>query len=862
MPPRRRPITLGVVVAALAALTLSVLTALPGSAAADPVTTAQQRLRADASASLHLSRGAGGLLTFAGTDAGAEVANPAVSSSDSVADAARAHLARYGAAFGATSTGTSLVQGRTLHTTAGTDTVSYDQEIGGLPVLGGGVVLTLGADRQLVSVLATLSRVGKFPTARVTNAQASRVARAAALKSGARDGFRVVDHGRWVLDPAVLGGSLPGGARAVRRLEVTDGVALRRIVLVDDQSGRVLMNLDQIEQADRVVCDLANAFVDANNPPVCNSGFARVEGDPATGVADVNDAYDLSGAVSDYYNVVGGLDLTTLLGVPVLGVPKLASTVRLCNVGSPCPFENAFWNGTQMYYGQDYAGADDVVGHEMTHGVIDRYSSLFYWGQSGAMNESIADIMGELIDQRRTGDDDSAWDLAEDLPIGALRNLKDPTLGEDPSNIVNGSPDSMTSPFYWNDPTYLDNQGVHYNSGVGNKTAYLISQGGSFNGQTITGVDVGDPTFSRSAKLWLLTIQSLTSGSDYADLSRVLDQSCQSLVSSAVMTAAQCTNVHKAGVATELTTTPPALPQPADAAQTCPGARAKRVLFDSETGATPSAKFTSASGSGSWIRDDYSFLGSNATSGLDSWFGINPDPLFGDQKVNPLVATNGVSLPAGQPTYLWFQGWYLFEYGSQATSNYDGGAVEVDNVADAAPPVDVAALPWVNGPTRTLSSSFGNPAGGRKAFARDSNGWTASRVDLSSFGGKTVKPRFTTYGDNDTSLIGWYVDDVRVYTCDAVAMVARTPTISGRARVGKTLTASPGAWSPSGITFTYQWLRNGQVISGATGKTLKLKNKDKGKKISVRVTGKKTDYVTTTVVSKQTKKVKAKKRRN
>ena len=53
-----------------------------------------------------------------------------------------------------------------------------------------------------------------------------------------------------------------------------------------------------------------------------------------------------------------------------------------------------------MFYGQGFASADDVVGHEMTHGVIERNSDLFYWGQSGAINESLADVMGEIIDHR------------------------------------------------------------------------------------------------------------------------------------------------------------------------------------------------------------------------------------------------------------------------------------------------------------------------------------------------------------------------------------------------------------------------------------------------------------------------------
>ena len=77
--------------------------------------------------------------------------------------------------------------------------------------------------------------------------------------------------------------------------------------------------------------------------------------------------------------------------------------MRFCYPGSrpqDCPLQNAFWNGVGMFYGQGFASADDVVGHEMTHGVISHHADLFYWGQSGAINESLADVMGEIVDHR------------------------------------------------------------------------------------------------------------------------------------------------------------------------------------------------------------------------------------------------------------------------------------------------------------------------------------------------------------------------------------------------------------------------------------------------------------------------------
>ena len=65
------------------------------------------------------------------------------------------------------------------------------------------------------------------------------------------------------------------------------------------------------------------------------------------------------------------------------------------------------------------------------------------------------------------------------------------------------------------------------------------------------------------------------------------------------------------------------------------------------------------------------------------------------------------------------------------------------------------------------------------------------------------------------------------------------PTITGSTVVGKKLTAKPGTWKPSSVTLTYQWLRNGKAIKGATKKTYTLTKADGGKKVSVKVTGKK-----------------------
>src|SRR5262249_30205481 len=198
------------------------------------------------------------------------------------------------------------------------------------------------------------------------------------------------------------------------------------------------------DRVNRVVCDDDNALT-TDFP--CTTNFARTEHSKRSHVKDVNQAFQFAGVVSSFYRQIGGIDLTRLLGVEHDGRKSLAATVRYCDFALPpdfCPYPNAFWSteGQGMFYGQGFTAADDVVGHEMTHGVIAHNSDLFYWGQSGAINESLADTMGEIIDHRHPspGDFPNSWTIGEDLRGGPARSMKDPGRF--------GQPDSMTSKLY------------------------------------------------------------------------------------------------------------------------------------------------------------------------------------------------------------------------------------------------------------------------------------------------------------------------------------------------------------------------------------------------------------------------------
>ena len=89
-------------------------------------------------------------------------------------------------------------------------------------------------------------------------------------------------------------------------------------------------------------------------------------------------------------------------------------------------YQNAFWSGTQMVYGDNLV-ADDIAAHELTHGVTDHELNLIYLYQSGAINESFSDLWGEFVDQTNgSGNDAIDWLIGEDLSIGPLRSMSNP----------------------------------------------------------------------------------------------------------------------------------------------------------------------------------------------------------------------------------------------------------------------------------------------------------------------------------------------------------------------------------------------------------------------------------------------------
>ncbi len=153
--------------------------------------------------------------------------------------------------------------------------------------------------------------------------------------------------------------------------------------------------------------------------------------------------------------------------------------ISICNITNEdgSSMENAFWNGQAMFYGNGgnifspLAGALDVGAHEMGHGVIQNTCNLEYQGESGALNESMADIAGCMVDRDN-------WFLGEDViinttyyPTGHLREMSDPHNGGTSFNDVCYQPAHVNEQYHGS----ADNGGVHINSGIMNFAYYKFA---------------------------------------------------------------------------------------------------------------------------------------------------------------------------------------------------------------------------------------------------------------------------------------------------------------------------------------------------------------------------------------------------
>jgi len=376
-------------------------------------------------------------------------------------------------------------------------TVHFGQELHRLPVYGA-ECLALVRDGSVVLAVADILRApvdDETAYAGISGDDAAALAlrhARATIPAYLRPAAIAVEE--CIFAPEVLG--MSGPPRRAWQVEVRAWGLLRAIYFVDSHNASILFH------ADRTPMALDRRINDAANLPASIGSLVRNEGAPPSGIDDADAAYDLLGDAYAYFLENHGRD-----GIDDAGAP-LRATVRYCDPNAVCPYVNAFWQSGRAYFGQGFALADDVVGHEYAHGLTEATSKLIYFGQSGAINECFSDAWGEFIDLANgTGNDspEVRWLIGEDVPgLGAFRDMADPTAF--------GDPDSTCSPLWFTGTA--DGGGIHTNNGVGNRLVSLLADGGEFNGKSVEAL--GIPLVSDL--LFLCQTALLTPAASYLDL--------------------------------------------------------------------------------------------------------------------------------------------------------------------------------------------------------------------------------------------------------------------------------------------------------------------------------------------------------
>lgn len=233
----------------------------------------------------------------------------------------------------------------------------------------------------------------------------------------------------------------------------------------------------------------------------------RSEDDGPAADASVNRAFDGLGVTRSFYSDVFQRNSIDGRGMRLTGYVHRGRR-----------YNNAFWDGQQMVFGDgdgevfsDFTGSLDVIAHELAHGVTEHTANLEYHSQSGALNESMSDVVGSMVKQwhLQQAADQADWLIGADvftphIDADALRSMKAPgtafdnkVFGKDPQ------PDHMERFVELPDTDEGDNGGVHVNSGIPNKAFYLVAVG------------IGGNSWEAPGHIWYESLRASNATTDF-----------------------------------------------------------------------------------------------------------------------------------------------------------------------------------------------------------------------------------------------------------------------------------------------------------------------------------------------------------
>ena len=233
---------------------------------------------------------------------------------------------------------------------------------------------------------------------------------------------------------------------------------------------------------------------DAGNTEQLPGKRVRGEGEPAGSDRSVTEAYNGLGSTHQLYREAYGRASVDDRNLPLLATVHYGKD-----------YDNAFWNGDRMVFGdgdgtvfQGFTSSLSVIGHELTHGVTQYSAGLDYQGQSGALNESVSDVFGALVEQfvRQQDAAGASWLIGAGLFTNrvqgvALRSMKAPGTAYD-DDVLGTDPQPADMGGYAK--TEDDNGGVHLNSGIPNHAFYLAAAA------------LGGKAWERAGQVWYDTL--------------------------------------------------------------------------------------------------------------------------------------------------------------------------------------------------------------------------------------------------------------------------------------------------------------------------------------------------------------------
>ncbi len=689
----------------------------------------------------------------------------------------------------------------------GLEHVTLQQFVNGVPVFDGVVKLHFNKNNELAVLNGNNIRIEKLKlTPAISQNEAASVAinyvetqRLAKGKVGSNAPLRVNKNTLYIFQKGLAQG-YNGAKHLVYEVEIRNDADVREFLYIDAHTSELVEQFTGIHAAlNRKLYTYPPGSTTSTTPTLTWS-----EGDPFPGGMGSWQQSEIVSAGHIYHLMQNAFGRDSYDGSGA----SMITTHN--NPDIDCP--NANWNGASANYCDNIA-ADDVVAHEWGHAYTEYTSGLIYAWQAGALNEAYSDIWGETVDllnnyfdvaegtdlRDPNGTDNPAMSVSSRWRMGekaSADTTSDASLRDmyNPNSL--GYPGRVLDPNYWCKES--DAGGVHINSSVLNHSYALLVDGGIYNGQTINGIGL-----TKAAHIyWYAQANFMNRTTDFAAQADILEASAQALIdlgtelpklsvlpgdaggSGQFLTHNDLLELQKVLLAVELrsenTCGFATILQPVD--PLCEGASPSLALFseDFETGL---GSFTTSvqTASTSWVTRNWEQVPAPGGRSGNVAFGVDyagGDCASSNQQGIIRLESPLINIPAGTAGNLHL----VFDHYLSTEQGWDGGNIKYSlnggTTWTLLPASAFTANPY-NGTLISSSVGSNNPLQGQAAFTGTDAGsvggsWGQSQINLSSIGlvaGGNIKLRWEMGTDCAYGYDGWYIDNVRVYTCSVTPAV-------------------------------------------------------------------------------------------